>query len=47
MFCTDFLAGASLEPGAENMLFLGLARLIGVLPLAQRLHLLKMGEEWH
>jgi len=42
MICADFLAGASLEPGAEDMLFLALARLIGVLPVAQRLQLLEM-----
>jgi hypothetical protein len=40
--CADFLAGASLEPGAEYMLFLALARFIGVLPVAQRLQLLEM-----
>jgi len=38
----DFLAGASLEPGAEDMQVLALARLIGVLPVAQRLQLLEM-----
>jgi hypothetical protein len=42
MICADFLAGASLEPGAEDMLFLALARLIGVFPVAQRLQLLEM-----
>jgi hypothetical protein len=42
MICADFLAGASLEPGAENMLFLALARLIEILPVAQRLQLLEM-----
>ena len=42
MICADFLAGASLEPGAEDMLFLALARLITVLPVAQRLQLLEM-----
>ena len=42
MICADFLAGASLEPQAEDMLFVALARLIGVLPVAQRLHLLEM-----
>jgi hypothetical protein len=42
MIAADFLAGASLEPGAEDMLFLALARLIGVLPVAQRLQLLEM-----
>jgi hypothetical protein len=42
MICADFLAGASLEPGAENMLFLALARLIGILLVAQRLQLLEM-----
>ena len=42
MIAADFLAGASLEPGAENMLFLALARLIAVLPVAQRLQLLEM-----
>jgi hypothetical protein len=39
MVAADFLAGASLEPGAEDMLRLALARLIGVLPVAQRLQL--------
>jgi hypothetical protein len=42
MIAADFLAGASLEPGAEDMLFLALARLINVLPVAQRLQLLEM-----
>jgi hypothetical protein len=42
MISADFLAGASLEPGAEGMLFLALARLIAVLPVAQRLQLLEM-----
>ena len=42
MIAADFLAGASLEPGAEDMLFLALARLIDVLPVAQRLQLLEM-----
>ncbi len=42
MICADFLAGASLEAGAENMLFLALARLIGALPVAQRLQLLEI-----
>ncbi|MGB9337561.1 MAG: hypothetical protein WCB14_21305 [Candidatus Acidiferrales bacterium] len=40
MICADFLAGASLEAGAESKLFLALARLIGALPVAQRLELL-------
>jgi len=40
MICADFLAGASLEAGAENTLFLALARLISALPVAQRLQLL-------
>jgi len=35
MICADFLAGASLEAGAESTLFLALARLIGALPVAQ------------
>ena len=42
MICADFLAGASLEAGAESTLFLALARLIGTLPVAQRLQLLEM-----
>jgi hypothetical protein len=42
LICADFLEGASLEPGAEDMLFLALARLIGILPVAQRLQLLEM-----
>jgi hypothetical protein len=42
MIAADFLAGASLEPGAENVLFLALARLIGILPVAQRLQLLEI-----
>ena len=42
MIAADFLAGASLEAGAENTLFLALARLIGALPVAQRLQLLKI-----
>jgi len=40
MICADFLAGASLETGEENTLFLALARLIGALPAEQRLRLL-------
>ena len=40
--CADFLAGASLEPGAEDILFVALSRLIGVLPVAQRLQLFEM-----
>jgi hypothetical protein len=42
MICADFLAGASLEAGAESTLFLALARLIDALPVAQRLQLLDM-----
>jgi len=42
MICADFLAGASLEAGAEGTLFLALARLIGALPVAQRLQLLEI-----
>ena len=42
MICADFLAGASLEAGAESTLFLALARLISALPVAQRLQLLDM-----
>jgi hypothetical protein len=34
--------GANLEAGEENTLFLALARLIGALPVAQRLQLLEM-----
>jgi len=40
MICADFLAGASLEGGAESTLFLALARLIGALPVPKRLQLL-------
>ena len=40
MICADFLAGASLEAGQENTLFLALARLIGALPAEQRQRLL-------
>ena len=42
MIAADFLAGASLEAGAESTLFLALARLIGALPVAQRLQLLEI-----
>jgi hypothetical protein len=42
MIAADFLAGASLEAGAEGTLFLALARLIGVLPATQRLQLLEI-----
>ena len=42
MIAADFLAGASLEAGAENTLLLALARLIGALPVAQRLQLLEI-----
>ena len=40
MICADFVAGASLESGAEEMLFLALTRMIAILPVAQRLQLL-------
>ena len=40
MICADFLAGASLKAGAESTLFFALTRLIGSLPVAQRLQLL-------
>ena len=40
MIAADFLAEASLDAGAENTLFLALARLIGALPVAEQLHLL-------
>ena len=40
MICADFLAGASLEAGQENTLFLALARLIGALSAEQRQRLL-------
>jgi hypothetical protein len=42
MICADFVAGASREPGAENMLLLALTRLVAVLPMAQRLELLEV-----
>ena len=42
MICADFLAGASLDAGAESTLFLALARLIGALPVAQRLKLVEV-----
>jgi hypothetical protein len=42
MIAADFLAGESLEPGAEDILFLALGRLIGVLPVPQRLQLLEI-----
>jgi hypothetical protein len=41
MICAEFLAGASLGPGAEDISFLALARLIGILPVAQRLQFLE------
>ena len=37
MICADFLAGANLEAGTENTLYLALTRLIGALPVTQRL----------
>jgi hypothetical protein len=40
MICADFVAGASRETGAENMLFGALARLADFLPVPQRLQLL-------
>jgi hypothetical protein len=40
MICADFLAGASLEAGTENTLFLALVRLISALPVGQTLQLL-------
>jgi hypothetical protein len=40
MICAEFLAGANLEAGAENRLFLALARLTSAVPVAQRLQLL-------
>jgi hypothetical protein len=42
MICADFLAGASLEAGADGTLFLALARLVGALAVAQRLQLLEI-----
>jgi hypothetical protein len=42
MICADFLAGATLEAGAEGTLFLAIARLIGALPVAQRLQVLEI-----
>ena len=42
MICADFLAGASLEAGQENTLFLALARLIGALAASQRQRLLEI-----
>ena len=42
MICADFLAGASHEAGLENSLFLALVRLIGALPVAQRLRLFEI-----
>jgi hypothetical protein len=42
MICADFLAGASLEAGAESTLFLALVRLISALPVAQRLQVLEI-----
>lgn len=42
MICADFVAGASRETGAENMLFGALARLIDFLPVPQRLQLLDL-----
>jgi hypothetical protein len=47
MICADFLAGASLEAGAENILFLALGRLIGSLPAEQRLRLLDAMRNGH
>lgn len=40
MICADFVAGASREFGAENILFGALARLVDILPVPQRLQLL-------
>jgi hypothetical protein len=40
MICADFVAGASRETGAENMLFEALTRLVDMLPVAQRVQLL-------
>ncbi|MGA8072968.1 MAG: hypothetical protein WB995_05790 [Candidatus Acidiferrales bacterium] len=40
MIAADFLAAASLEASAESTLFLALTRLIGTLPVAQRLQVL-------
>ena len=42
MICADFLAGASLEAGQENTLFLALARLIGALAASQRQRLFEI-----
>ncbi len=42
MIAADFLAGASLEAGAESKLFLALARLVGALAVAQRKQLLEI-----
>ena len=40
MVCADFLAGARLEAGQENVWFLALARLISAVPVEQRRELL-------
>jgi hypothetical protein len=42
MIAPDFLAGASFAPGADDMLFLALARLIEVLLVAPPPQLLEM-----
>jgi len=40
MICADFVAGASRAPGAEDILFGALTRMLVVLPVPQRLQLL-------
>jgi len=42
VICADFLGGARLEVGQDNVWFLALARQNGVLPGALRLQLLEM-----
>ena len=42
LICADFLAAANLEAGAESISFLAFTRLIGALPVGQRLQLLDM-----
>jgi hypothetical protein len=41
MICADFLAGANLQEGNPEALFLSISRLVGMLPVGQRQQVLE------
>jgi len=43
MICADFLAGANLQDGDPEALFLAVHRLVGMLPAEQREQILQQG----